>query len=252
MASRIGIQLHPQATTVADLRRAAREVEEAGFDSVWTWDHFFPLSGDPDATHFEGWTLLTAFAADTSRVQLGHLVTAFSYRNPHLLADMARTVDHISGGRLVLGLGAGWFQRDYEEYEYPFGTPGGRLRDLEAGLYRIRRRLAALNPPPLGDLPLLIGGGGEDVTLRLVAEHADLWNGFGPLDRWLHKRDVLDRWCERVGRDPADIARTVLLPMRQADQVDGYLEAGVDHVMISAGHPFDLAPAVEVLARARS
>jgi probable F420-dependent oxidoreductase len=249
---KVGVQLHPQATTVAALRDAAREIDAAGFDSLWTWDHFFPLSGDPDAEHFEGWTLLTAFAADTSRVQLGHLVTCSSYRNPHLLADMARTVDHISGGRTVLGIGSGWFQRDYDEYEVAFGTAGGRLRDLEADLYRIRQRLQRLNPPPLGDLPLLIGGGGEQVTLRLVAEHASMWNGFGPPERYAHKNRVLDEWCERVGRDPAEIERTVLIRDDEVDAVDAFLDAGAQHVMIGCGDPFDLGPALRLLDRARA
>lgn len=244
---RIGIQLHPQATTMADLRRAARDVEAAGFDSLWTWDHFYPLYGDPDAAHFEGWTTLTAFAADTDRVTLGHLVTCNSYRNPHLLADMARTVDHISGGRLVLGIGAGWFERDYTEYEYPFGTAGTRLRDLEPALYRIRRRLGQLSPPPVGGLPLLIGGGGEKVTLRIVAEHADMWNGFGPLEAWSRRSRILDEWCERVGRDPATIERTVLLSTRDIEQTEAFLEAGADHVMVQTGHPFDLEAAQRAL-----
>lgn len=244
---RTGIQLHPQATTMADLRRAARDVEAAGFDSLWTWDHFYPLYGDPDAAHFEGWTTLTAFAADTDRVTLGHLVTCNSYRNPHLLADMARTVDHISGGRLVLGIGAGWFERDYTEYEYPFGTAGTRLRDLEPALYRIRRRLGQLSPPPVGDLPLLIGGGGEKVTLRIVAEHADMWNGFGPPEAWSRRSRILDEWCERVGRDPATIERTVLLSTRDIEQTEAFLDAGADHVMVQTGHPFDLEAAQRAL-----
>jgi probable F420-dependent oxidoreductase len=248
---KVGVQLHPQATTVSALRAAAREVDAAGFDSLWTWDHFFPLTGDPDAEHFEGWTLLTAFAADTSHVQLGHLVTCSSYRNPHLLADMARTVDHISGGRAVLGIGSGWFQRDYDEYEVAFGTAGGRLRDLEADLYRIRRRLERLNPPPVGDLPLLIGGGGEQVTLRVVAEHASMWNGFGPPERYAHKNRVLDEWCERVGRDPAAIERTVLIRDDEVDALDAFLDAGAQHVMVGCGDPFDLGPALRLLDRAR-
>jgi probable F420-dependent oxidoreductase len=249
---KVGVQLHPQATTMDDLRAAAREVDDAGFDSLWTWDHFFPLYGDPDAAHFEGWTLLTAFAADTSRVQLGHLVTCNSYRNPHLVADMARTVDHISGGRAVLGIGAGWFERDYDEYEVPFGTAGGRLRDLEVGLYRIRRRLERLTPPPVGDLPILVGGGGEQVTLRIVAEYAQLWNGFGPPERFAHKNRVLDGWCERLGRDPATIERTVLISADDVDRLDDYLEAGAQHVMVQTGHPFDLEPAHRALGAARA
>jgi probable F420-dependent oxidoreductase len=248
---KVGVQLQPQATTMDELRRVAREVEDAGFDSLWTWDHFFPLYGDEDAAHFEGWTLLTAFAADTDRVQLGHLVTCNSYRNPHLLADMARTVDHISGGRAVLGIGSGWFERDYDEYEVAFGTGGARLRDLEASLYRIEKRLAKLTPPPVGDLPLLIGGGGEQVTLRLVAEHADMWNGFAPAETFAHKNAVLDRWCERVGRDPAAIERTVLVGAEEVDDLDAYLEAGAQHVMVGCGAPFDLGPALRLLDAAR-
>lgn len=257
---RVGVQLEPQATTMDALREAAVASEEAGFDSVWTWDHFFPLHGDPDAAHFEGWTLLTAFAADTTRVQLGHLVSCMSYRNPHLLADMARTVDHISRGRLVLGLGAGWFERDYTAYEYPFGTPQGRLRDLEAGLYRLRLRLRQLNPPPVGPLPLLIGGGGERITLRLVAENAGMWNGFGPPESFAHKNAVLDRWCAEVGRDPASIERSALVrideftdgPGSLEDTIDAYARAGVQHLMLNVGHPFHLDAAVRVLDAVRA
>lgn len=244
----VGVQLHPQATTMDALRAAARDAEQLGVDSVWTWDHFFPLYGDRDAAHFEGWTTLTAFAADTERVTLGHLVTCVHYRNPHLLADMARTVDHVSGGRLVLGLGAGWFERDYHEYEYPFPDGYHRLLDLETAIRRIRRRLDRLTPGPVGDLPLLVGGGGEQVTLRIVAEHADLWNGFGPVEDWRRKNDVLDEWCGKVGRDPAEITRTVLLRPEEVDRAEAFADAGAGHLMVQLGHPFDLEPARRLLA----
>jgi probable F420-dependent oxidoreductase len=250
--TRIGVQLHPQQCTTDELRTAWRAADELGVDSIWTWDHFFPLYGDPAGNHFEGWTLLAAMAVETSNAKLGLMVGCNSYRNPDLLADMARTVDHLSGGRLYLGLGAGWFERDYDEYGYEFGTAGSRLADLAAALPRIRHRLGALTPPPVGPLPLLIGGGGEQKTLRYTAEHADAWNGFGPPATWAHKNQVLDRWCAEIGRDPAEIERTVMIEPDEFDWVPDLLEAGATHVIVGIGHPFDLGPIAELMQRVNS
>ncbi len=247
---RVGVQLYPQHATIEALRDAWRSADGMGLDTVWTWDHFFPISGDPDGPHFEGWTLLAAMALDTTRAQIGVLVGCNSYRNPELLVDMARTADHLSGGRVILGLGAGWFERDYTEYGFDFGTPKSRLRDLAEAIPRMEARLAKLNPPPVGRLPILIGGAGEKVTLRLVAEHAHMWNSFGPPEHYGRKNAVLNEWCERIGRDPAEIERTILLNHAdELDQIDEYREAGAQHFILGRPHPYDLAPLERVLDR---
>jgi len=234
----VGIQLHPQATSLDDLRSAAREADRLGADSIWVWDHFYPLYGDPDAAHFECYTALAALAVETERARLGALVTCNSYRNPNLLADMARTIDHLSHGRFTLGIGSGWFERDYQEYGYEFGTARSRLRDLERDLPVIKERLATLNPGPVGPLPIMVGGSGKQVTLRLVAEHATSWNSFGPPERWAELNAVLDDWCAKVGRDPAEIERTVAVDPGEAHRVLDYAAVGADHVIVMQGPPF--------------
>jgi probable F420-dependent oxidoreductase len=249
MSPRIGVQLQPQATTVAEMRDAWRRADSLGVDSIWIWDHFFPLFGDPDANHFEAYTLLAAAAADTTNARLGALVTCNSYRNANLLADMARTIDHISNGRFILGIGSGWFERDYDEYGYEFGTPGGRLRALAESLVTIKDRFAKLTPGPVnGKVPIMIGGSGEKVTLRIVAEQADGWNTFGPLENFVQKSEVLDRHCAQVGRDPREVERTVALPAHEIGDASRYFDAGADLVIAMVGAPFDLSGVEAALA----
>jgi probable F420-dependent oxidoreductase len=186
----------------------------------------------------------------TERVEFGALVTCNSYRNAHLVADMARTVDHISGGRLILGIGSGWFEKDYEEYGYEFKTAPDRLRDLDAAMPEIEDRLGKLNPPPTRDILVLIGGGGEKVTLRIVAQHAHIWNGFGNPQEAGRKSGILDGWCEEVSRDPNEIERSVLgEPDQIINNADGYAENGITHLLIGfSGPDYDLEPLRKLIA----
>ena len=247
---RIAVQLRPQHGDYRDIRAAAVRAEEMGVDAVFNWDHFFPLYGDPDGKHFECWTMLASFAEVTERVEIGALVTCYSYRNAHLLADMARTVDHISEGRLILGLGAGWFEKDYTEYEYAFGTGGTRLRDFESGLYRITKRLRLLNPPPVRDIPMLIGGMGEKHTMRLAGQYADIWHGFGGPETLTRKNRILDEWCREAGRDPAEVERSIEVnEVEDIDRADGLLAAGATLFTLSINGPrYDLSAVPEWLA----
>jgi probable F420-dependent oxidoreductase len=249
---KIGVQIQPQATSVTEMRDAWKKADALGVDSLWTWDHFYPLFGDPDATHFECYSLLSVMAVDTCHATIGALVTCYSYRNPHLLADMARTIDHLSRGRFVLGLGSGWFERDYTEYDYEFGTAPGRLKILEAGLPIVKERLNKLNPGPVnGKIPLMIGGSGEKVTLRLVAQHADMLNTFGPVDNFRRKNDILNEWCAKVGRDPRAIERTVAIEPKDLVDAEGYAAAGADHLIVMLSAPFDLDPVARFIAERR-
>ena len=249
---KIGVQIHPQNSTMAELRAGWQGVDELGVDSLWTWDHFFPpLYGAADESHFEGWQILAAMAVTTSNVtQIGMLVTGSGYRNPDLLADMARTLDHLSGGRAVLGIGSGWMDKDEIEYGYPVRTPGQRLDALAEALPRVRRRLGLLQPGPMGRLPILIGGNGERRTLRLVAQYADMWNGYGDAETIRAKNVVIDRWCAELGRDPREIERTVWIERAEPDLMRSLVDAGADHLILGLRAPYDLRE-VERLVSAR-
>src|SRR3954447_10316752 len=240
---RIGVQLQPQHAEYHNIRDAVLRAEDMGVDVIFNWDHFYPLYGDGEGKHFECWTMLGAWAEQTSNVQIGALVTCNSYRNPELLADMARTADHISDGRLILGIGAGWFEKDYDQFGYEFGTAGSRIADLAQAMPRIRARWAASNPPPTRDIPVLIGGGGERKTLRVVAEHADAWHSFGDVDTLARKSGILDEHGTDVVRPPATLVeRSVAVGAPPAEVADGLVAAGVTLFTVGASGPdYDLS-----------
>jgi probable F420-dependent oxidoreductase len=233
---RVGVQVRPQHTTVASMREAWRRIEGLGVDTLWTWDHFFPLQGDPDGPHFECWTLLAAMAEVTERVEFGAMVSAIGYRNPALLSNMAKTIDHLSGGRFILGLGAGWKERDYQEFGYPFPPAPERLRELRRGIAIIKDRLARDTPKPVRDpIPLLIGGAGERVTLRITAEEAQVWNMVGRPGAFAAKNAILDEHCRAIGRDPAEIERSVNVEREDTYDpaiLDAFADAGATHLIL--------------------
>ncbi|MFI5613925.1 LLM class F420-dependent oxidoreductase [Amycolatopsis sp. NPDC051903] len=198
---RIAVQLHPQHAPYRLLRDAVRRAEALGVDAVFTWDHFFPLYGPPTGQHFECWTTLAAWAEQTTTVHIGPMVSCVAFRNPHLLADMARTVDHVSGGRLVLGLGAGWSEADFTGFGYPVKPAGELIDDLATALPVIRERLHGPDRGPVGHVPVMIGGAGERKTLPLVARHADIWHSFSVKDELVPRITLLRGYCAEIGRD---------------------------------------------------
>ncbi len=234
---RIGVQLQPQHADYRQIRDAVLRAEDSGVDIVFNWDHFYPLSGDADGKHFECWTMLGAWAEQTERVEFGALVTGGGYRNPDLLADMSRTIDHISGGRFILGIGGGWFEKDYDEYGYEFGTPGTRLSLMADYLDRIAARLGKLNPAPTRHIPVLIGGGGEKKTLRQVAVHGDIWHSFGDVEVHRRKSAILGEHCAAVGRDPGEIEHSTDITRADDATADQLLELGVTLFTIGLSGP---------------
>ena len=223
---RLGALCWNQYTDWPNLLEAGRRVDQLGYDSLWTWDHVYPIVGSHEGPMFEGWLTITAWAQATERVRIGLMVVANTFRNPALTAKMATTLDHISGGRAILGVGAAWFETEHEAFGLEFGSGAperlrwlGEALPIMRGMLHGERPSAAgprysakdvLNlPPPIQErLPLVVGGGGEKVTLKLVARYADANNVGGGFEGVKRKEETLVRHCETVGRDPAEIERT--------------------------------------------
>jgi alkanesulfonate monooxygenase SsuD/methylene tetrahydromethanopterin reductase-like flavin-dependent oxidoreductase (luciferase family) len=239
--TRFGLQLWAQQTDWPGFRDAALAGEEAGWDSVWTWDHLMAIFGPWEQPIFEGWSLLTAVGALTSRVTLGLMVGANTFRNPGLTAKIATTLDHVSGGRAVLGIGGAWFEREHEAYGIDFGAGfGERLDRLDESVMLMRRLLdgerfshegrfytfhdALSAPRPVqAHLPILVGGSGPRKTLRIVALRADGWNTSGTVDEVRGNLGILAGHCADVGRDIATIEKTVSFPILIRDDHDAAL-----------------------------
>ena len=210
----------------ASYREAGIRADRLGYDTIWTWDHLYPIVGSHEGPIFEGWLSLAAWAETTERARIGLMVGANTFRNPALVAKMATTLDHISGGRAILGIGGAWFETEHRAFGLEFGSsPGERLRWLEEGVRIMRGMLhgeqpsgdryyatreVRNDPPPVQErLPILIGGGGEKKTLRIVARYADACNVGGGFENVRRKDEILRRHCEEVGRDESEIERTV-------------------------------------------
>jgi alkanesulfonate monooxygenase SsuD/methylene tetrahydromethanopterin reductase-like flavin-dependent oxidoreductase (luciferase family) len=228
MDTRLGILLWSQATDWDSFERSAIRIDELGYEHLWTWDHLHAIFGDPYQPIFEGYMTLAAWAKVTRRARLGLLVGANTFRNPALVAKMAVTLDHISGGRAILGIGGAWFETEHTEFGIDFGhSPGERLTWMDEAVDAMRRLLAGetvtsppggryhlrdlrLQPLPVQDrLPIMIGGSGERKTLRTVAKSADMWNAMGSVEKLRHKLSVLRTHCDTVGRDVGEIELTV-------------------------------------------
>jgi alkanesulfonate monooxygenase SsuD/methylene tetrahydromethanopterin reductase-like flavin-dependent oxidoreductase (luciferase family) len=225
---KMGILLWNQATTWAEYEDTARRVDELGYDHLWAWDHLYAIFGDPYQPIFEGWLTLAAWAKATTRTRIGLLVGANTFRNPGLVAKLATTLDHVSDGRAILGIGGAWFELEHTAHGIDFGTGvGQRLDWLDESAAAMRGlldgeevtsepggnyqfdKLVLLPRPVQARLPIMIGGSGERKTLRTVAKYADMWNAMGTVEFLRHKEEVLRAHCEAVGRDPAAIERTV-------------------------------------------
>jgi probable F420-dependent oxidoreductase len=260
---RIAAQIPPAATpSYSAWRDTILRAEDLGADAIFGYDHFMvpAVTGrdengrpttDPNPpvqANFEAWTALASWAEITSRAELGLLVGGAGFRNPYLLADMARTVDHISGGRVILGLGAGWYQPDYTEYGYDFGTVASRHAVFVDALERIENRFTKLVPPPLRKIPVLIGGSGEKKTIPAVARFADIWHTGGELEVFVCKNAILAEQAQRIGRDDREIERAV--SWVSPDAAEAFADAGATLFTVSviSDGGYDLAELKAALA----
>jgi alkanesulfonate monooxygenase SsuD/methylene tetrahydromethanopterin reductase-like flavin-dependent oxidoreductase (luciferase family) len=236
---RFGAQLWSQHTSWPGFRDAAIAADRAGWDSVWTWDHLLAIFGPWEQPILEGWATLAAVGAVTEKVRLGLMVGANTFRNPGLTAKLATTLDHVSDGRAVLGIGGAWFEREHEAFGFDdtWGAGfGERLDRLDESVMLLRRLLdgerfshegrfytmrdALCEPRPVqAHLPILVGGSGPKKTLRTVAERADAWNTTGTLDEVRATLEILDGHCAAVGRDRSEIELTISFPITIRDTV---------------------------------
>jgi alkanesulfonate monooxygenase SsuD/methylene tetrahydromethanopterin reductase-like flavin-dependent oxidoreductase (luciferase family) len=225
-AIKLGALCWSQHSDWPSLREAGRRADRLGYDTLWTWDHLYPIVGAVEGPIFEGWTVAAAWSESTTQIRIGLLVGANTFREPALTAKMVTTLDHLSGGRAILGIGGAWFEPEHEAFGVAFGDgPPERLRWLGEALPvirgmlrgerptaagpRYRARAVRNDPAPLQEhLPILIGGGGERVTLRLVARYGDACNLGGDVETLRRKDLILRQHCEEVGRDEREIERT--------------------------------------------
>jgi alkanesulfonate monooxygenase SsuD/methylene tetrahydromethanopterin reductase-like flavin-dependent oxidoreductase (luciferase family) len=269
-APRFGIATAPQQVTYGDVLRVWREADTIPqIEHAWLFDHLMPIAGDPNGPVFEGWTLLSALAAQTGRLRLGLLVTSNRFRPPAMLAKIAATVDVVSGGRLDFGIGAGsrpsipWARREYDAHGLPYDDSAHAVGSLAEACTVIRRLWtqdepfdfdgtylhltgAFGNPKPVQrPRPPILIGGRSAATLRVVAEHADLWNmPGGDIDDAVRRGALLDRFCAEIGRDPASITRSIVLPVSYddpgstRDAIAGFTDAGFQHIVLSLPAPY--------------
>jgi F420-dependent oxidoreductase-like protein len=261
---RFGIKTAPQHTTYDAMLAVWRDADATPvFEHAWLFDHFAPIAGDLDGPCFEGWTLLAAFAAQTSRIRLGLMVTGNTYRHPAVLANIAATLDVISNGRLDLGIGAGWNEYEHSSMGIPLYPPGQRIRRLGEACEIIKRLFtqhltdfdgryyqlkdARCEPKPIQKPypPFVIGGGGEQLTLRVTAQYADIWNfGGGSIETFAHKVKVLHDHCAAIGRDPAEIELSVQVLVNYANLdetvtiVQDYVNSGATHLILNLRYPY--------------